>query len=806
MFSEYLECVGNIPAELKQLDQWCFCANGDKRPLNPNTGFEASPTDPRTWGSFSEAFAAAEYTKGAIGFVLTEQAGFGVIDLDNKVDNPASIEELELYASIMNGAKSYVEHSLSGRGFHIIVRGSNSNGRWQKVEFYTSQRFMILTGDLHKDYCWSSISNGQVILDRLVNLRGASGKSSKEVLEFTWRPERSDEDVLDQLARDNDWAYSGLYLQGNLSRHLNDHSRADQALVGHLLPLCSSAEQLWRIFHSSKLERPKAHQLLYRSLTLNSSIKTLMERREQEAKTTQMLMGLNLVPVVQAPPAEIEAEEVEEPPLQVEPSDLPPSGLQNAWRPWEENLDGWMDSLMPPALKYIADRFNDIMIQGIREFAVANTLATIAGVAGRKYCTFFKNGGLNLYIILVGESGVGKTESAESTLVPTLHDAFPARVGVPQGHPMGMDLWVSTPGKYIYPSLAASGQGFLSLLKPEKNLHQPGGIMFWDEIVEELIGPLGQKNPPPHVLSLKSRILKLHGASKNSGVLMGNSRSNKEMSVSSFWSPAVTILGAAPTDRFWPSVEGISYNDGFLSRILIIERTAKVPHMDPTKVSKPFSADPWIRDLLVSIDCGVERISIETGKIPCQAESDVLRSVYAFHGYILDKMFALKDNPKVAHLWVRLFEHAIRLSCLAAIADNPAVPIVRPVHWKWAIAFVMHCKKTLESKLDGGFGTSESSKEYIQTLKKLLKSFDRPCKEWSKEAREKGLITPSVIGVMHLLPTDLNMKNSVKRQLLEDGIFLQVSLEETRKVEGMQRATKAGFLVDKNLLRNLIKY
>ena len=72
----------NIPAELRQLRQW-VCANADKIPMNPLTGKPASATDPATWVSFDEA----EHTPFKhIGFALTKEAPYSVIDLDHPVN------------------------------------------------------------------------------------------------------------------------------------------------------------------------------------------------------------------------------------------------------------------------------------------------------------------------------------------------------------------------------------------------------------------------------------------------------------------------------------------------------------------------------------------------------------------------------------------------------------------------------------------------------------------------------------------------------------------------------------------------
>lgn len=833
MLSDHLENVLNIPVELRNLNQWCACRIGgeySKAPLNPVTGRLASSTDPETWGTIDEAYEmATRYPDGAIGLVLTESDPFAIVDLDDKLEKPASPEEREVFHYVVENARSYVERSVSGRGYHILVTGCKDNYRVGNIEVYSSARFMILTGDLHPEHCWPSISNGGEVLqilrgltgDRLSRRKGAASS-------FAYREDvRLDSDILDQLRADNPRAFEELFLSGSLTNYRDDHSQADMALIGHLLPLCSSREQLERIFHASALgQRDKAHQPLYMDLTIGESERTLTKRRKEELALAEALMQSNLgrlpapvPPTPSAPLPELPAgptvapavslqvydEDASEDSLdsEVEVIDVLPGTLVGAARPWEENLTGWSEELIPNGMRNLVEWYFSLCHIPIRQYCVANAIATIAAVAGRKYVTFFRNGGLNMNICLVGASASGKTESMGSTIEPALVDAFPGRTGIPEGQIIGEDLWVSTPGKYIYGSMPASGQGFMSILKPEKNIHQPAGVIIWDELAEELITPLGQKNPPPHVLGLRSRLMKLHGVSKNTGMLQGNARSNKDLSTGSFWSPAITLLAAAPTDTFWPAVEKIPHNDGFLSRILIFERLEKAPYMDPSCI-KGFDPNPYIRDLLRNIDCGVERITIKTGKMPCGVDSDVLRSVYAFHAYITDETFRLKEDPRRSHLWARVFEHSIRLSCLAAIADNPHTPVVHMHHWKWGIAVVMHCKKTLESRMKQGLGENEFVKESLAMMVKLKRALTNGHKSWSEVSRKQCIISSRELSLMHMWPKDAKIRSDVKRQLLEDGVLSHISVDVLKKLPGHSKALKPAYQIDLGLLESLV--
>ncbi len=149
----------NIPAELRALNQWVV-AGPNKIPLNPRSGEPADPTDPETWGTYNDAVKAG-YTH--VGFVLSKDDPYAIIDLDL----PVSEEQAARHQQILEATESYAEISQSGNGVHIVVKGSIPHGvRRDKVEVYSSERYMIFTGDVLNTL---PIAEDQEILDILYN-------------------------------------------------------------------------------------------------------------------------------------------------------------------------------------------------------------------------------------------------------------------------------------------------------------------------------------------------------------------------------------------------------------------------------------------------------------------------------------------------------------------------------------------------------------------------------------------------------------------------------------------------------------
>jgi len=119
-----------------------------KLPINPHTGRSASSTNPRTWGTYTEAQRAAErFGAAGLGFVFTADDVFVGIDLDGCRD--VETGEVEGWAQdIIEKLDSFTEVSPSGRGVHVIVKAEKPRGRCRvgSVEMYDSGRFFCVTG------------------------------------------------------------------------------------------------------------------------------------------------------------------------------------------------------------------------------------------------------------------------------------------------------------------------------------------------------------------------------------------------------------------------------------------------------------------------------------------------------------------------------------------------------------------------------------------------------------------------------------------------------------------------------------
>lgn len=364
----------NIPVELRALPQW-VAAGPDKRPIDPRNGRPASVTSSETWGTFEAACAAG---LPHVGFVLTEADPFTIIDLDDKADRPATPEQKQRHTKIIEAFDSYTERSASGRGVHIIVRGRLLAGVHKDyVEAYSDRRFMICTGDVLRN---APVRERQDLLDVLfTETRSAATSDLAEEEEVM-----SDRDLVDRATRAGNGAKFNDLCNGKWQElGYPSQSEADFALLSLLAFYTRSNEQVRRLFRYSRLgQREKA--------TRNDSY---LDRCLGKLRASE--------------PPPIAATALAEQAARVLGTHAEPErGLPLPWPP----------GLVGDLARY----FHASAVRPVPEVALTAALGLVAGISGRQWNICGEAAGLNLYVILLGETGVGKEGGKDGTS-RTLH-------------------------------------------------------------------------------------------------------------------------------------------------------------------------------------------------------------------------------------------------------------------------------------------------------------------------------------------------------------------------------------------------
>ena len=136
----------NIPEELKKLNQWVCANDGSKVPMKAWENEAASSTNPETWSDFETALESYnQHYYDYCGFVFADN-GYVGIDIDEGYDEDGLMSVLG--ADIVGKCHSYTEKSRSGRGFHILLRGTlpfKGKNNLAGVEIYKAARYFIMT-------------------------------------------------------------------------------------------------------------------------------------------------------------------------------------------------------------------------------------------------------------------------------------------------------------------------------------------------------------------------------------------------------------------------------------------------------------------------------------------------------------------------------------------------------------------------------------------------------------------------------------------------------------------------------------
>ena len=267
-----------------------------KKPRNPATGYDHSPTDPAIWMDANTALAtAANNPEYEVGFVFTESDPFWFLDIDKCVTPEGNWSDTAQHLmSLFPGAA--IEISYSGRGLHIFGTGTVLPHRCRDVlgldlEFYTQERFVALTG---------TSAVGNALTDHTAQLAAAIpyyfpervGQSSDEWTDAPhpdWHGPKDDDKLIEKMLATKSagsafasdkatfedlWTCDIEKLSAAYPDHFGegreyDGSKTDQALCNHLAFWTGAdCERMDRLYRQSQLYRDKWEREDYREGTI----------------------------------------------------------------------------------------------------------------------------------------------------------------------------------------------------------------------------------------------------------------------------------------------------------------------------------------------------------------------------------------------------------------------------------------------------------------------------------------------------------------------------------------------------------
>lgn len=627
----------NIPLELRQLPQW-VCAKEDKVPLNPETRSAASVKDSSTWSTFDVACAAG-YPH--VGFVLTEADPFCIIDLDA----PATPEQEARHQKIIDAFPSYTEVSQSGRGLHIIVRGKVPTGaRRDKVEVYSDRRYMICTGNVYRTL---PVADCQQRLDALYG-----DMKPAPVADLESRDElQSDEDLVAMAMHAANADKFNALCSGDISNY-ESASEADFALISILAFYSPKDEQVKRLFRMSALgKRDKHRSTDYRIDWALGKIRAsqpafvdLSALDELSARVTALPQGATQAPTHSPAPS----------------PESPATG----------------DLTLPPGLVGDLARYlYESSIRPVPDVALVTALGVVAGLAGRTYHTDGMPAGLNLYLILLAKTGIGK-EGGKQGINRLLSEV---RRNIPM-----VD-------RFVGPTSFASGQALVK--------HFEGQPCFYSMLDE--FGHTLKRITMPKAFGaekeLHRELLSLYSRSGPEGTIGVQAYSDKERNTPAVRAPSLTIIGESTPEVFFDCLDSALVQDGLVPRLLVSEYTGIRPSRNRNAGGKPDSRLVRQFEELVTIALSAEQNN-SIAKVGLSGDAEALLDVFDKES---DNHINSGSTAEV-QLWNRAHLNALKVASVIAVGCNPHQPVANLEHAQWAMDFVRRSVHTVQSRFDKG--------------------------------------------------------------------------------------------------------
>lgn len=257
---------GNIPPELKEMKQWvAYFKKAEpgkghlgKVMVSPKTYRHAKSNEPKDWSDFYNAylFAANRGNLDGLAFVLTE--GIVFVDIDNSIDENGELSPLA-QRLLSEFPETYAERSCSGRGIHILMKGSLPKDCMKRndeigLEMYDTKRFCCITGDVIAGRK-SLLDYGEKVGQVARQLMGRRVKNPTPKPHYG-QPSITDQLIIDKALRSKSGEkFSRLY--GGDTAGYPSQSSADLALVSMIAFYTQDPSQIDRIFRTSGLFREK---------------------------------------------------------------------------------------------------------------------------------------------------------------------------------------------------------------------------------------------------------------------------------------------------------------------------------------------------------------------------------------------------------------------------------------------------------------------------------------------------------------------------------------------------------------------
>jgi len=691
--------VNNIPAELRAIPQWAI-AGPDKSPQLVNGKLYPASIHNSEFYDFETACRYAKQYRSNIGFIIKESDPFTCIDLDVKDSTPT--QTVKWFDDFAASSSSYVERSLSGKGYHIWIKGKLPNGKGKKkngIELYSQDRFIVFTGDVVIN---KPIEEEQDVIDGLLHENWGESfvhtppalpcpdqsqtESDDTIMERAWTAENAQKFI---ALWEGNWQGYPEYLEGARP----DHSRADMGLLSMLACYSKSNEQCKRLFLNSALgQRNKAKRKDY----LDRTLERIRQKETLDNATVEQFRQGSLT---------VKKESTK--------LALPPGNMGN-----------------------LTSTLYSMSRRPIWEVSICSALALVAGICGKTFATPTLCG-LNLYLLLLAKTGVGKNEM-HKTIQQLTGEVYSKAENLEQE-------------KFIAPQEFVSGQALCRVLSEING----STVSLTPEIGGQLLLFLKekelQKNPnaPLH----RAKWLEYYDSGPN---IKSNGRefADSGKKINSFNS-AYSIAGEMTPGNFFDNLSASSMEVGLISRFILIDYKGDRPRSNKNICEPQAEAITLIYNLMKL--CATRQKTHPYTKLNITSDAETILDDFDMH---CDDLINATDNDAIRGTWNRAHQNALRITSNIAVLDSIPIdrvlsgwddivgfptPTINHIHAQWAIDFATHTANIFNKRLkagDAGDGDDAREAKVLSIMKDVISGKTKLHKKRREELLEKeGAIT-----------------------------------------------------------------
>lgn len=698
----------SIPAELRDLPQWMLwravpleSGKVDKQPICPHTGALGSSTDPSKWSTYEHVTAVLPQALalwphgGGIGFAFTPDDPYVFVDLDDLSDAKDETAA-ELHRAIYERVVSYAELSVSGKGLHIIAKGSIPAGvrdSSRKVELYPHGRFAVMTGNVYRDS--PILDCSQVLTELYGHLTAGRTQLTEHAATFDGEETQTDEQLWQSAWRAKDGAKFEALWQGKWEElGYQSQSEADQAIVNIIAFYTDNRAQVARLFLMSELGRriregtKKKHRNYISDMVTKS-----FDRKAPPIDLSGFYRSMSEELEKRRGSGAVTAHQADtEDSVKVDPRALA-RGTQIGFPP----------GLLGEIARYVFEKAP----RPLAPVAMTAAIGMMAGMAGR--CYTVSHNGLNQYIVLLGNPGVGKDALARGmrSLWRLVFEVLPSAK------------------TFVGPGEIQSAQGLIKWLSENPSIVSHQGE------VGHIYAEMNQRRSTGVYGLLKRTLLKLYslsGPDQDSGDM---SYSDVAKNVVGVVSPAFTWIGETTPEKFFGSIDEAAVSEGLIPRLLILENPVKRPEVNPYHVNvKP---SPQLVDGLCQLaaQCLTMNTHNRIVEVGFDAEADALLGLRSQFSHYCDQQYDAAERDVQRDLWGRAWMKAAKLAALAAVGCNYANPVINRECAQWAIDIVLQdVNATLSRFMLGEVLMNGIEGQQIQRLTDTVKEwYLRPWRE-----------------------------------------------------------------------------